>query len=229
MTVAATKAPKILEAIAAIQATIKNVPKNGEMSFGNTKYKFVKNDDILDAVQAQLIENNVIVKPELLEFRDESRKIADNRYLPIVVVKLRQTYISVDDGSEHVVEVYGEGAGTDDKGLRKAVTQAQKIANLLTFSISTGEPDPDAFYGENKTPSEATPTKAETAITKAKVSKPAAKVEGGDPIPGLRAQVKAAAGKRGLTNAELNQKGVAINADYFNDEKSLRSLLAELA
>ena len=61
------------------------------------------------------------------------------------MVELEVTYISLEDGSEFVTTVIAEGADNGDKGGRKAVTQAQKIANLLTFNIATGEPDPDGM------------------------------------------------------------------------------------
>lgn len=136
---------KIHEAIEHIQKEVGNIPKNGELRVGGQlRYTFVKNDDILAKINELLVKERVIVKPEISDVREASRDIGAGKVLPTVYLTLEQTYIAVEDGSEFKVRVAGEGGGADDKGLRKAVTQAQKIANLLTFSIVTGEEDPDA-------------------------------------------------------------------------------------
>lgn len=137
--------PKIYEAIAAIQAGVGNIPKNGIGPASQGSYKYVKNDDILDAISKLMVQHNVITKPEILRHELVSREIGANRVIPMTVVDLKMTYISVEDGSEFSVVVSSEGADNGDKGGRKAVTQAQKIANLLTFNIATGEPDPDGI------------------------------------------------------------------------------------
>ena len=146
---------KVYEAIEAIQAAIGNIPKNGELKVnGQVRYTFVRSEDILAKVVELLKEHRVIVRPEIIEFYETSRDIGGGKILPTVYVKLKQTYISVADGSEFEVIVAGEGGGADDKGMRKAVTQAQKIANLLTFSIATGE-DPDAVEPKINEPARA--------------------------------------------------------------------------
>lgn len=137
--------PKIYSAIAAIQAGVGNIPKNGIGPASQGSYKYVKNDDILDAISKLMVEHKVITRPEILGYEIISKEIGASRIVPMTVVNLKITYISVEDGSEFPVLVSAEGADSGDKGGRKAVTQAQKIANLLTFNIATGEPDPDGI------------------------------------------------------------------------------------
>jgi len=215
---------EVQKAIAKVQAGVGLIPKNGHMNFGNTNYDYVKNDDILEAISALLIENDVIVRPKLLAMQTESRELGANRVLPMVVVQLEQTYISTKDGSEYTIQVFGEGSGGDDKGLRKAVTQAQKIANLLTFSIATGEPDPDGI----PTPSTEAPASASAAPRK---TPPATKVQGAAgeaAVDKLRANVKTTANAKGVSVAELNKRGQEIHANYFNIPAALDQLLKVL-
>lgn len=144
-TTAASKVPAIYKALHSIQSGIDKIEKNGKNTHFN--YTFVSNDDILAAVSAGLKEHNVIVRPTLTTEYVE-RPLGNNKVLPVAVANLEQEYIAVEDGSSITTNSVGEGAGNDDKALRKAVTQAQKIANLLTFSIATGEPDPDSGKGD---------------------------------------------------------------------------------
>ena len=140
-----TAVPKIYQAIAAIQAGVGNIPKNGVGPASQGSYKYVKNDDILEAISKQMVANNVITKPEITGYELVTREIGAGRVVPLTIVHVRITYISVEDGSEFTVAVSAEGADNGDKAGRKAITQAQKIANLLTFNIATGEPDPDGI------------------------------------------------------------------------------------
>lgn len=165
---AASKAvpmPKILQAIANIQAGVGAIPKNGVGPTTQGAYKYIKNDDILEKISALLVENNVIVQPRITKHKLITREIGANRTVPVVVVELETTFVSVEDGSTFTVVTCAEGADNGDKGTRKAVTQAQKIANLLTFSIATGEPDPD---GEDVVPNAPKQTAAGKTVANAK-------------------------------------------------------------
>jgi hypothetical protein len=140
-----TKVPAILQAIANIQEGVGTIPKNGIGPSSQGSYKFVSNDDILAAVSKLLVANKVVVRSKVLKHELVTREIGANRSVALTVVELETVFVSVEDGSEFMVVTSAEGADNGDKGARKAYTQASKIANLLTFSIATGEPDPDAL------------------------------------------------------------------------------------
>jgi len=148
--------PKIYAAIAAIQAGVGSIEKAGTGPQSQGSYKYMKNDDIILKVKELMVEHGVILRSEMLSHHMVTKDIGSNRSVAMVLIDMRLTYIAVADGSEFVVLMSAEGADNSDKGTRKAVTQAQKMANLLTFSIATGEPDPD---GMETTP--AGPAKAE--------------------------------------------------------------------
>jgi len=209
--------PKIYGAIAAIQAGVGNVPKAGVGPASQGSYKYVKNDDILVAISKLMIENNVITKPVITNHQLVTREIGANRSVPMTIVTLDVTYISTVDGSEFTISVTAEGADNGDKGGRKAVTQAQKIANLLTFNIATGEPDPDGY--------EVTPNAGGSSASTAKIQKAAA--------PGTYDQIKTFLGSNGLNGAVANAIGERISGgqpadEWKKDESILKQVLAAL-
>lgn len=210
--------PKIYSAIAKIQAGVGNIPKTGVGPASQGSYKYVKNDDIIEAISKLMIDNKVITRPRILSHEIISREIGANRTVAMTVIQLEVTYISIEDGSEFVVVVSAEGADNGDKGARKAVTQAQKIANLLTFNIATGEPDPDGMDVEPVAQS-ATPT--------------ARKIQsaGASGATVVYNKIKAFLGANNLPGSVANTLGDKIsggNPDWMKDEKVLKEVLSAL-
>ncbi len=214
-TSATPKVPKIYTAIAAIQAGVGNVPKNGIGPASQGSYKYVKNDDILEAISKLMVEHKVITRPEILRHELVTREIGANRTVPMTVVDLRVTYISIEDGSEFAVQVSSEGADNGDKGGRKAVTQAQKIANLLTFNIATGEPDPDGIE-----------------VTPVAQSAPNQKIKSAASSNTYN-EIKKFLGENGLSGSVANALGERLSggktpAEWSKDEKVLQDVLKAL-
>jgi len=209
--------PKIYKAIAAIQAGVGNIPKSGVGPASQGSYKYVKNDDILEAISKLMIANKVITRPVITNHELMTREIGANRSVALTVVSLDVTYISTEDGSEFTVSVTAEGADNGDKGGRKAVTQAQKIANLLTFNIATGEPDPDGM--------EVAPVAQRATPAAAKIEKAAG--------AGTFNEIKAFLGANGLSGSVANAIGDRISggktsAEWSKDEKVLQEVLKAL-
>jgi hypothetical protein len=195
-------APKIYGAMLAVAAGVGAIPRNGIMKFGGTEYKYVKNDDILDRISVLLVSNKIIVQPSV-SIEDVNRGSR-----PFVYVHLTQTYISAEDGSSVATQVTGEAAAGDDKSVRKAVTQAQKIANLLTFSIATGEADPDGI--EYKPTADEAPKQSPVAnkITAAK----------GVNAESLFNEIKVFLGANEMTGAVANALGTRISGGKTSAE-----------
>lgn len=214
--------PKIYSAIAAIQAGVGTIPKNGIGPSSQGSYKFVANDDILAVISKLLVEHKVIVRPRIIDHQLVTREIGANRSVALTVVTLETTYISTEDGSEFSVLTTAEGADNGDKGGRKAVTQAQKIANLLTFSIATGEPDPDALDVQPVAPAQAqTPAAKKIAAAK-----------GGD-AASLANEIKAFLGSTGQAGSVANAVGARVSggkpsAEWMADATVLAEVLKEL-
>jgi hypothetical protein len=202
--------PKIYGAIAKIQAGVGNIPKDGVGPAAQGSYKYVKNDDILEKISKLLVENNVIVRPRIISHELVSREIGANRSVAMTVVTLETTYISVEDGSEFSVVTTAEGADNGDKGGRKAVTQAQKIANLLTFSIATGEPDPDGIEVVASAPAAPKQTPAAKKIANAK----------GEDASSIFNEIKAFLGANGLNGSVANTLGTRLSGGKASSEWS---------
>lgn len=216
-TSATSKVPKIYTAIAAIQAGVGNIPKNGVGPASQGSYKYVKNDDILEAISKLMVEHKVITRPEILRHELVTREIGANRSVPMTVVDLKVTYISIEDGSEFAVQVSSEGADNGDKGGRKAVTQAQKIANLLTFNIATGEPDPDGM--------EVNPVAQSASPVNQKIKSAASS--------NTYNEIKKFLGENGLSGSVANSLGERLSggktsAEWSKDEKVLAEVLKAL-
>ena len=214
--------PKIYSAIAAIQAGVGTIPKNGIGPSSQGSYKFVANDDILAVISKLLVEHKVIVRPRIIDHQLVTREIGANRSVALTVVTLETTYISTEDGSEFSVLTTAEGADNGDKGGRKAVTQAQKIANLLTFSIATGEPDPDALDVQPVAPAQAQ-TPAAKKIAGAKVND----------AQSLANEIKAFLGSTGQAGSVANAVGARVSggkpsAEWMADANVLAEVLKEL-
>ena len=212
--------PKILQAIANIQAGVGAIPKNGIGPASQGAYKYIKNDDILEKISALLVQNNVIVQPRITKHEMITREIGANRVVPVVIVELETTFVAVADGSTFTVVTCAEGADNGDKGTRKAVTQAQKIANLLTFSIATGEPDPD---GEDVVPNVPKQTPAAAKIANAK----------GDEAGSLFNEIKAFLGANQIAASAANTLGLRLSggkpsSEWSKDVTVLKSILTAL-
>lgn len=212
--------PKILQAIANVQAGVGAIPKNGIGPASQGSYKYIKNDDILEKISALLVANNVIVQPRITKHELITREIGANRFVPVVVVELETTFVHTEDASTFTVVTAAEGADNGDKGTRKAVTQAQKIANLLTFSIATGEPDPD---GEEVTPNVPKATAASKKIADAK-SPDASSVFN---------EIKAFLGANQIPSSAANALGARLSggktsAEWSNDVAVLNKILTAL-
>ncbi len=206
-------ASKINAAMLAVADGVGTVPKLGVMKFGGTEYKYVRNDDILERISELLVANKIIVRPSFT-VEDVVRGTR-----PFVYVHLTQTYIHSEDGSEVSISVVGEAAAGDDKSIRKAVTQSQKMANLLTFSIATGEPDPDGIpYQEPK------PVAGNAKVAAAK--------QGGD-AASLFNEVKAFLGANKIPASVANVLGARLSdgkpsAEWTQDVTVLKAILEAL-
>lgn len=210
--------PKIYNAIANIQAGVGNVPKAGIGPASQGSYKYVKNDDILEAISKLMIENKVITRPVITNHELVTREIGANRFVAMTVVTLDVTYISIEDGSEFTVSVTAEGADNGDKGGRKAVTQAQKIANLLTFNIATGEPDPEGM--------EVSPVAQHASPVQKKISS-----AGATGATKTYNEIKAFLGANELPGSVANGIGNRLsggNAEWMKDESVLAEVLKAL-
>lgn len=126
-----------------IMAAVGNVAKGGTNKFQN--YDFVQSDDVLNAVRAEMVKNNVVIIPRMIGYEQTAETKGFH-----AVVHFEFTLIDADSGETLSATWYGEASDSGDKGFSKAGTSALKYWLLKTFLISAGEPDADKDSPEHE-------------------------------------------------------------------------------
>jgi hypothetical protein len=126
------------------------------------RYKYATETDVSAAFSKAMIENNVFMFSSVLERDCKSYQTRGNKESFLVTVKLQVTFVDGDSGESFTGVFYGDGSDSDDKGVYKAITGAQKYALMKTFLVATGD-DPEK-ENENE--------KSNTEKVKNEISKP---------------------------------------------------------
>jgi hypothetical protein len=137
-------APSVYAAINAITAEL---AKNGIAKSRTNEvddYKYRSIDDVLDRLAPLLARHRLCVLPKAFERTVTERADEQNHLLVHVALRVAFTLTSVDDGTSHTVEAYGEALDGGDKATAKAMSAAYKAAMVQTFCIPVvGAEDPD--------------------------------------------------------------------------------------
>jgi hypothetical protein len=132
---------------AAINAIAGDLAKSGISKTRTNEvdgYKYRSIDDVLDRLAPLLAKHRLCVLPRALERVVTERADEQNRLLLQVALRVSFTLTSVDDGSSHAIEAYGEALDGGDKATAKAMSAAYKAAMVQTFCIPvSGAEDPD--------------------------------------------------------------------------------------
>jgi hypothetical protein len=139
-------APSVYGAINAITSELADsgIPKAHTNSLEQYQYRSI--DDVLNRLAPLLAKHRLCVLPRTLERNVTERTGADQELLIAVAVRAEFTLVSVDDGSSHAVETYGEALDGGDKATAKAMSAAYKAAMIQTFCIPVpGNEDADAY------------------------------------------------------------------------------------
>ena len=149
MTEASTEAPKVYSAIAAVQGEIAKVGISKGRKNQQQGYSFRGIDDIYGALASLLSSNGLCILPRALSRECVERQTAKGSAIFYVTVEVEFDFVSVEDGSRHVVKTYGEAMDSADKATNKAMSAAYKYACLQAFCIPTeGDNDADATTHE---------------------------------------------------------------------------------
>ena len=155
------QAPLFLK-LAAVMGEIGSIPKAGTNSHFN--YKFVTADAVADKVRTLLSQHKVaffaaIVGKNLVEIRKTTEKADSktgeiNRMTTISmrwVVDFEFTFADGESGACQSSLWTAEADSSDDKGINKCATAAEKYFLLKTFVVtSADEPDADADGGKQQ-------------------------------------------------------------------------------
>ena len=129
------------------------------------KYAYVMEADILEHVRSSLADNNIFVFSSVLSSSKEGN---------LTTVLMEYMLVDGDSGESVKVQAAGQGSDSQDKGIYKAITGANKYFLLKNFMLPTGD-DPEnegAQKAFNKAPPKAAASVAKPAVDKPAVSKP---------------------------------------------------------
>lgn len=225
--------PAIYGQLRQVMIGLANIPKNGDMSFGATKYKYLRADDVQEKLNPLLTEHGIIVKSD---YDVETLNRGRGEGAPFVYVNLTLTYISVEDGSTLEVTAVGESAASDDKSINKALTQAIKNTHRATFQFASGEPEPDDIAPKAEGAVTTTPAARKIATATAKVQQKAlAGDKGGDTeLKALQDAVRAVISdpKKPYTSDDVNKLGLkyakaAGKEKFVQSDKTVLKVLVE--
>ncbi len=103
----------------------------------NGQYRYASHDQVTAAIHPFLVKYHVVVTPTVEELHQDNNR---------TTVKLAVVFRDADNPADaFVVNFFGFGVDSGDKGPGKAVSYAYKYALLKTFALETGDdPDQDA-------------------------------------------------------------------------------------
>lgn len=135
----------IYQKIHAVMQKLAYVQKDASI---DGKYKAVTYDNVISKLRELLVENGVVVFPELLDgqiVREVPTRSGGQMFL--YEAKYEIHYVSIDDPEQRTsVTVSAHALDNGDKGPSKAVTVATKAAHIKMFSLETGENEESRNY-----------------------------------------------------------------------------------
>ena len=135
------------DALARIMASVGRIEKHGTAPAAMGSFRFVKETDVVEALQAQLVAERIILSPRvtLLDVKQSTTSGGKINWLPIVQLDL---YAIRGEEQLLLATTVGQGQDTSDKGISKATTSAKKQALLIAFMVPTGD-DPETASTED--------------------------------------------------------------------------------
>jgi hypothetical protein len=137
--------PEVYRAINAVTAALAGDGIAKSRTNAIELYQYRSIDDVLNRLAPLIAEHRLCILPRVLEriITDRSSPAAPMRVN--VLLRVAFDLVSVEDGSVHTVEAYGEALDDGDKGTAKAMSAAYKAAMLQAFCIPVaGTEDADA-------------------------------------------------------------------------------------
>jgi hypothetical protein len=137
--------PEVYRAINAVTAALAGdgIPKARTNPIELYQYRSI--DDVLNRLAPLIAEHRLCILPRVIERVITERPSPATPLRVNVMVRVAFDLVSVEDGSVHTVEAYGEALDEGDKGTAKAMSAAYKGAMLQAFCIPlSGTEDADA-------------------------------------------------------------------------------------
>ena len=141
----AQSVPQVYQAISSVMARLAKEGIGKDRKNEQQGYKFRGIDDVYNALAPLLAESGLCILPKVKSREVIERQTRNGGTLFYVTVDVDFSFVSVKDGSTHVVCMSGEAMDSGDKATNKAMSAAYKYACLQAFCIPTeGDNDADA-------------------------------------------------------------------------------------
>ena len=127
--------PRVYGAIHAVAVALSKDGIAKERLNARDDYLYRGIDDVLKRLSPLLAEHRLCILPRVLERSSTDRIGEDGKLLMSVAVKAAFDVVSVEDGSIHIIESFGEALDGGDKGTAKAMQSAYKYAVLQAFCV----------------------------------------------------------------------------------------------
>ena len=127
--------PKVYSAINAVAAELAHAGILKSQRNKEDQYQYRGIDDVYNRLSPLLATHKLCILPRVLERVSTDRNGTNGELLVNVSVKAAFDLVSVEDGSAHVIEAFGEALDSGDKATSKAMTAAYKYALFQTFCI----------------------------------------------------------------------------------------------
>lgn len=146
--------------ISSISTEIEYLQKDDSVGYGNSAYKAISSEKVINIVASKLNKYGVVLYPieqhynrtdEKVKTIDKNTKKEIEKINRISDVDIKYEVVNIDKPSEKITTVSsGTGVDTQDKGIGKAQTYAYKNMLIKLFAIPTGE-DTDKIHSEEYT------------------------------------------------------------------------------
>ena len=133
--------PKVYSAINAVASELARAGIPKSQTNKDDQYQYRGIDDVYNRLSPLLATHKLCILPRVLERICTDRNGSAGELLVNVSVKAAFDLVSVEDGSAHVIEAFGEALDSGDKATAKAMTAAYKYALIQTFCIPLTAPE----------------------------------------------------------------------------------------
>jgi len=137
--------PEVYRAINAVTAALAESGISKSRTNPIELYQYRSIDDVLNRLAPLIAEHRLCILPRVIERISIDRPSPPTPMRVNVLVRVAFDLVSVEDGSIHTLEAFGEALDEGDKGTAKAMSAAYKAAMLQAFCIPVaGTEDADA-------------------------------------------------------------------------------------
>lgn len=156
----------ILESLSRIMRDVQKIGKDRRTE-AQGKYAYRGVDDVLDTFGPVLRRHGVIFVPRLVDLEHRDVTTSGGKASHEVIVQVAYEAYNLSGASLLIGPFPGESADSSDKATSQAMSVALRTAYLQTFTVPTGDIDPDEKSVDRAVKGTPAPTEAQLAVERA--------------------------------------------------------------